>query len=37
MLFEGAPVPVDGTIEPDLGRTGHGLELKRAELERLAA
>jgi L-alanine-DL-glutamate epimerase-like enolase superfamily enzyme len=33
MLFEGAPVPHDGLIEPDLSRVGHGLEFKRADAE----
>jgi L-alanine-DL-glutamate epimerase-like enolase superfamily enzyme len=37
MLFEGAPVPRDGLIRPDLSRPGHGLELRRADAERFAA
>jgi L-alanine-DL-glutamate epimerase-like enolase superfamily enzyme len=37
MVFAGTPVPVDGMIRPDPTRTGHGLELKRTEVERLAA
>jgi L-alanine-DL-glutamate epimerase-like enolase superfamily enzyme len=37
MLFDGAPVPARGMIRPDLTRPGHGLELKRAEMARLAA
>jgi L-alanine-DL-glutamate epimerase-like enolase superfamily enzyme len=36
MLFDGAPVPHDGAIQPDLSRPGHGLELKRADAERFA-
>jgi len=28
MLFDGAPVVDSGTIAPDLGRTGHGLDFK---------
>ena len=36
MLFEGAPIPKDGAIRPDLSRPGHGLELKRADAERFA-
>ena len=31
MLFDGAPVPRDGTIRPDLSRPGLGLEFKRAD------
>ncbi len=31
MLFEGAPVPCDGAIRPDLSRPGHGLEFKRGD------
>ena len=34
MLFDGAPVAADGTIEPDLGRPGHGLAFKRKDAER---
>lgn len=34
MLFDGAPVADDGTIEPDLGRPGHGIEFKRKDAER---
>jgi L-alanine-DL-glutamate epimerase-like enolase superfamily enzyme len=37
MFFDGAPVPADGTIAPDLSRPGHGLTLKRADVERFAA
>jgi hypothetical protein len=36
MLFDGAPVPDDGKIQPDLSRPGHGLELRRADAERFA-
>jgi L-alanine-DL-glutamate epimerase-like enolase superfamily enzyme len=36
MLFDGAPVPKDGMIHPDLSRPGHGLEFKRADAERFA-
>jgi L-alanine-DL-glutamate epimerase-like enolase superfamily enzyme len=34
MLFDGAPVPHDGAIEPDLGRPGHGIEFKEKDAER---
>ena len=34
MLFEGAPRAVDGAIRPDLGRPGHGLEIKSRDAER---
>ncbi|MDE2284636.1 MAG: mandelate racemase [Hyphomicrobiales bacterium] len=34
MLFDGAPVPQDGAIEPDLGRAGLGLTLKSRDAER---
>jgi L-alanine-DL-glutamate epimerase-like enolase superfamily enzyme len=37
MVFEGAPVPVDGTIAPALDRPGHGLVFKQRDAERLAA
>lgn len=33
MVFDGAPLPHGGVIEPDLSRPGHGLELKRADAE----
>jgi L-alanine-DL-glutamate epimerase-like enolase superfamily enzyme len=36
MLFDGAPVPKDGMIRPDLSRPGHGLQFKRADAERFA-
>jgi len=36
MLFDGAPVPRDGVIRPDLLRPGHGLEFKRSDAERFA-
>lgn len=31
MLFDGAPTPVDGMLEPDLSRPGIGLEFKHAD------
>ncbi len=34
MLFDGAPVPQDGAIRPDLSRPGIGLEFKRQDAER---
>jgi L-alanine-DL-glutamate epimerase-like enolase superfamily enzyme len=34
MLFEGAPVPRNGSIEPDLSRPGHGLTFKFRDAER---
>jgi len=34
MLFDGAPVPRDGVIRPDLSRPGIGLEFKRQDAER---
>ncbi|MGH7025508.1 MAG: enolase C-terminal domain-like protein [Caulobacteraceae bacterium] len=37
MLFEGAPVPIDGRIAPDLTRLGLGLELKTADAARFEA
>jgi L-alanine-DL-glutamate epimerase-like enolase superfamily enzyme len=37
LLFDGAPTPVEGMLQPDLSRPGLGVELKRAELPRLAA
>ena len=37
MLFDGAPVPRDGTIRPDLSRPGLGIELKAADAARFAA
>ena len=37
MLFDGAPVPREGLIRPDLSRPGHGLELRHADAERFAA
>jgi len=36
MLFDGVVRPVKGELEPDLSRTGHGLELKRADAQRYA-
>jgi L-alanine-DL-glutamate epimerase-like enolase superfamily enzyme len=37
MLFDGVPEPEDGVLRPDRSRPGNGLELKRADAERLAA
>ena len=34
MLFDGAPIPRDGAIRPDLGRPGIGLSLKRQDAAR---
>jgi L-alanine-DL-glutamate epimerase-like enolase superfamily enzyme len=34
LLFDGAPVPRDGALWPDLSRPGLGLELKRADARR---
>lgn len=34
MLFDGAPVPSDGVIRPDLSRPGMGLAFKRQDAER---
>lgn len=36
MLFDGAPVPRDGVIAPDLSRPGLGLVFKRQDAERFA-
>jgi L-alanine-DL-glutamate epimerase-like enolase superfamily enzyme len=36
MLFDGAPVPHNGAIEPDLSRPGIGIVLKRQDAERYA-
>ncbi len=36
MLFDGAPVPVDGALRPDRARPGLGLEFKRADAARFA-
>lgn len=36
MLFDGAPMPRDGTIQPDLSRPGNGLIFKNADAERYA-
>ena len=36
MLFDGAPVPRDGLIEPDFTRPGLGLEFKRQDAEQYA-
>jgi L-alanine-DL-glutamate epimerase-like enolase superfamily enzyme len=37
MLFDGAPIPQDGMIRPDLSRPGIGLEFKRADAEKYRA
>jgi L-alanine-DL-glutamate epimerase-like enolase superfamily enzyme len=37
MLFDGAPIPRDGMIEPDLTRPGLGLAFKQQDAERFAA
>ncbi len=37
MLFDGAPIPHDGTIAPDLTRPGLGLTFKAQDAERFAA
>jgi L-alanine-DL-glutamate epimerase-like enolase superfamily enzyme len=37
MLFDGAAVPVDGNLIPDLSRPGMGLEFKRKDARRFAA
>jgi L-alanine-DL-glutamate epimerase-like enolase superfamily enzyme len=34
MLFDGAPVPEEGSIRPDLARPGLGLDFKRADAAR---
>ncbi len=36
MLFDGAPVPKDGAIRPDLSRPGLGLEFRRQDAERFS-
>lgn len=36
MFFEGAPVPKNGVIEPDLSRPGLGISLKKQDAERYA-
>jgi L-alanine-DL-glutamate epimerase-like enolase superfamily enzyme len=37
MLLDGVPELDGGALRPDLGRPGHGLELRRADAERYAA
>jgi L-alanine-DL-glutamate epimerase-like enolase superfamily enzyme len=37
LLFDGVITPREGALEPDLGRPGMGLELKRSDAERYAA
>jgi hypothetical protein len=34
MLFDGAPIPRDGEIAPDLSRSGLGLVFKKRDAER---
>jgi L-alanine-DL-glutamate epimerase-like enolase superfamily enzyme len=36
MLFDGALLPVDGELRPDLSRPGMGIELKRSDAARFA-
>ena len=36
MLFDGALRPTEGVLSPDRARPGNGLELKRADLQRLS-
>jgi L-alanine-DL-glutamate epimerase-like enolase superfamily enzyme len=36
LLFDGAPVPKDGAIRPDLSRPGNGLTFKHQDAERYA-
>ncbi len=36
MLFDGAPVPQDGRIAPDMTRPGFGLDFKQQDAERFA-
>ena len=37
MLFDGVLEPVEGALVPDRTRSGHGLQLKRADAQRWAA
>ncbi|KIZ47229.1 MULTISPECIES: enolase C-terminal domain-like protein [Rhodopseudomonas] len=37
MLFDGAPVPRDGALHPDLSQPGHGLAFKAQDAARYAA
>jgi L-alanine-DL-glutamate epimerase-like enolase superfamily enzyme len=37
MLFEGARLPVNGYLSPDLSQPGMGIELKKADAQRFAA
>jgi L-alanine-DL-glutamate epimerase-like enolase superfamily enzyme len=37
MLFDGLPQLIHGELQPDLSRPGLGLELKRADAQKLAA
>jgi hypothetical protein len=34
LLFDGAPIPKDGLIRPDLSRPGLGLAFKHQDVER---
>jgi L-alanine-DL-glutamate epimerase-like enolase superfamily enzyme len=36
LFFDGVAEPVDGTIQPDLSRAGHGLTLKHANAQKFA-
>ncbi len=36
MLFDGAPVPRDGKLSPDLARPGLGIEFKRKDAQKYA-
>lgn len=37
MFFDGVPDPVNGSLQPDLSRSGMGMELKQADAKRFAA
>jgi hypothetical protein len=36
MLFDGAPIPKNGAIRPDLSRPGNGLAFKHQDAARFA-
>jgi hypothetical protein len=36
LLFDGVLEPVDGELRPDRSRPGHGLELRRGDVDRYA-
>jgi len=36
LLFDGAPVPLDGAVRPDLSRPGLGLDFKQRDADRFA-